>query len=168
MNETGQEILLNAIAYISHFNEDRPIAVTTSVFAGNVARSRAGIRHSLENAEPRAAKEIDPELSAKIKDLDRDQMRTGPAQRDFLPPISDQLLEIDPTSWLWHSLRRDELLRRGNGCPRSGVPTRNAPAAFFNATRLRPENAAAADCAAWSGVTPYLFASDLGDYCLVH
>lgn len=43
MNETGQKLLLNAIAYISHFNSDRPIAITPSVFAGEVAppRSRA-------------------------------------------------------------------------------------------------------------------------------
>src|SRR5690349_22923408 len=41
MNETGQKLLLNAIAYISHFSEDRPIAVTPSVFAGEVAAPRA-------------------------------------------------------------------------------------------------------------------------------
>jgi hypothetical protein len=41
MNETGQKLLLNSIAYISHFGEDRPIAVTPSVFAGEVAPPRA-------------------------------------------------------------------------------------------------------------------------------
>jgi hypothetical protein len=41
MNEAGQRLLLNAIAYISRFTEDRPIAVTPSVFAGPVAVPRA-------------------------------------------------------------------------------------------------------------------------------
>ena len=41
MNESGKQLLLNSIAYISRFTEDRPIAVTPSVFAGPVARSRA-------------------------------------------------------------------------------------------------------------------------------
>ena len=41
MNEAGQRLLLNSIAYISRFTEDRPIAVTPSVFAGSVAFPRA-------------------------------------------------------------------------------------------------------------------------------
>ena len=34
MNEAGQRLLLNCIAYISRFREDAPIAITPSVFAG--------------------------------------------------------------------------------------------------------------------------------------
>ena len=41
MNDLGKLLLLNAIVYISHFTEDRPIAVTPSPFAGPVARSRS-------------------------------------------------------------------------------------------------------------------------------
>jgi len=41
MNQTGQKLLLNSIVYISHFGEDRPIAITPSVFAGEVAPTRA-------------------------------------------------------------------------------------------------------------------------------
>jgi hypothetical protein len=47
MNESGRHLLLNSIAYISRFTEDRPIAVTPSVFAGPVARSRAALGRSL-------------------------------------------------------------------------------------------------------------------------
>jgi hypothetical protein len=36
MNETGRNLLLNSIAYIAQFTEDRPIAITPSVFAGPV------------------------------------------------------------------------------------------------------------------------------------
>src|SRR5262245_51318456 len=41
MSEAGQRLLLNCIAYISRFTEDRPIAVTSSVFGGAVALPRA-------------------------------------------------------------------------------------------------------------------------------
>ena len=44
VNETGQALLLNSIAYISQFTEDRPIAVTPSVFAGPVGRARGPSR----------------------------------------------------------------------------------------------------------------------------
>ena len=37
MNDNGRQMLLNAIAYISSFSQDRPIAITPSVFAGPVA-----------------------------------------------------------------------------------------------------------------------------------
>ncbi len=40
MNEIGRTLLINAIAYISHFSEDRPIAYTPSVFVGRVAQPR--------------------------------------------------------------------------------------------------------------------------------
>src|SRR5688500_18370880 len=40
LNENGQRLLLNSIAYISRFTEDRPIAVTPSVFAGKVGLPR--------------------------------------------------------------------------------------------------------------------------------
>ena len=94
MNETGQKLLLNAIAYISRFNEDRPIAITPSVFAGPVARSRPGIKKSLEKNEPRAAGEIAPALWAKINELDGAKMRQWTAQHiPFLHPNDNQLLE---------------------------------------------------------------------------
>jgi|GEM_PF-1157319 hypothetical protein len=49
MNESGQHLLLNSIAYISQFTEDRPIAVTPSVFAGPIARPRKTVARWLRN-----------------------------------------------------------------------------------------------------------------------
>jgi hypothetical protein len=49
MNESGQRLLLNSIAYISRFTEDRPIAITPSVFAGPVARFRSTPARWLRN-----------------------------------------------------------------------------------------------------------------------
>lgn len=40
MNEHGRDLLLNSISYISRFSQDRPIAITPSVFGGEVARPR--------------------------------------------------------------------------------------------------------------------------------
>jgi hypothetical protein len=45
MNATGRAILVNAITYISRFTEDRPIAVTPSIFGSEpvaITRRRAG------------------------------------------------------------------------------------------------------------------------------
>ena len=44
MNNTGRAMLVNAIVYISHFTEDRPIDITPSVFGPEkiaVSRNRA-------------------------------------------------------------------------------------------------------------------------------
>jgi hypothetical protein len=49
MSEIGQQLLLNAIAYISRFTEDRPIAINPSVFAGPVAYSRSTVPFWLRN-----------------------------------------------------------------------------------------------------------------------
>ena len=51
MNESGQHLLLNSIVYISQFTEDRPIAVTPSVFAGPAARPRKTAARWLRNPE---------------------------------------------------------------------------------------------------------------------
>jgi hypothetical protein len=51
MNDSGQHLLLNSIAYISQFTEDRPIAVTPSVFAGPIARPRKTVARWLRNPE---------------------------------------------------------------------------------------------------------------------
>ena len=53
MNDLGRQLLLNAIAYISHFTEDRPIAITPSPFAGPVARGRSVLARWLRNPEYR-------------------------------------------------------------------------------------------------------------------
>ena len=48
MNEVGNHLLLNAIAYISHFSEDRPISISPSVFVDPCARPRATVASWLE------------------------------------------------------------------------------------------------------------------------
>src|SRR5687768_15963590 len=51
MNETGRRLLLNSIAYISRFIEDRPIAVTPSVFAGPAALPRTYLDRRISGSD---------------------------------------------------------------------------------------------------------------------
>jgi len=100
MNDLGQLLLLNAIAYISHFTEDRPIAITPSVFAGPVARGRSVLARWLRN--PEYSMELCKTLLApgSWKTLSKRSDRESMAQwsdenAQFLHPNHDQVLEID-------------------------------------------------------------------------
>jgi hypothetical protein len=169
MNETGQQLLLNAIVYISRFSQDRPIAITPSVFAGTVARSRNGIKWSLEHAEPRAAEEIAPELWVFLKSMPREKIIQWDADNvKFLHPNSDQQLEIDP-----------DLLALGTpfdapaffdkvvaGLRAGGSEAERSRRLLGRYVPAAPKQGSADDCAAWWRENrPYLFASDSSDYC---
>jgi hypothetical protein len=100
MNDPGKLLLLNVIAYISHFTEDRPIAITPSPFAGPVARGRSVLARWLRNPEYRMesckgmlAAETWKTLSQRP---DRESMAQWADQNArFLHPDHDQLLTID-------------------------------------------------------------------------
>jgi hypothetical protein len=100
MNKVGQALLLNSIAYISRFSEDRPVAVTPSIFAGPVARPRDTVARWLRIPD----RPIDfvksllaPETWTKISmEKDRDAMaKWADEHARFLYPNSDQLLATD-------------------------------------------------------------------------
>jgi hypothetical protein len=100
MNESGKLLLLNAIAYISHFTEDRPIAITPSPFAGAVARGRAVLARWLRN--PQYSMDLCKSLLAPqtwralSRRPDREAMaRWADENARFLHPNREQLLEID-------------------------------------------------------------------------
>jgi hypothetical protein len=100
MNETGRRLLLNSIAYISRFTEDRPIAITPSAFSGPVALPRTYLdRRILGKSD---VKEIEwmvtPELGRKIIAMPETERRTWyEAHRSFLHPSNtpEKRLEID-------------------------------------------------------------------------
>jgi hypothetical protein len=100
MNDLGQQLLLNAIAYISRFREDHPVAITPSVFAGPVARPRATVARWLRNAQYRVdfaqdivAPDVWEELS---KRPDREAMaQWADEHARFLHPDSAQRLVLD-------------------------------------------------------------------------
>lgn len=51
MNRAGRALLLNSVAYISRFTEDRPIAKTPSVFVKKVARTRVVLDHAYSRSD---------------------------------------------------------------------------------------------------------------------
>src|SRR5262249_46026952 len=100
MNEVGQRLLLNAIVYISRFSEDRPIAITPSVFAGPVACSRATVVRWLRNPEyplDFANNLVAPEIWKQMSVLpDREAMAKWADEHSrFLHPDSAQKLTMD-------------------------------------------------------------------------
>ncbi len=122
MNENGRNLLLNAIVYISRFSQDRPIAVTPSVFAGPVAPSRGAMVRHLRNPDfyiEWVALDVEPSLWAKIAPPDATNLAATaknvmdhtpfvmpPAEREkmakwfeqngkFLHPLPDLRLDLD-------------------------------------------------------------------------
>jgi len=99
LNENGQRLLLNSIAYISRFTEDRPIAVTPSVFAGPVGYPRAYLDRRLGQAGDVA--EATWLLAGRwvdhLKGRSAAEIREWyVAHRAYLHPGPDQKLDVDP------------------------------------------------------------------------
>ena len=100
MNEVGRQLLLNSIAYISRFSEDRPIAITPSVFARPTTRSRATLTRWLKNPDyPIDFVEgvVSAALWEQLSDTpDREVLlKWANEQGKFLRPDSDQKWELD-------------------------------------------------------------------------
>jgi hypothetical protein len=171
MSETGRHLFLNCVAYISQFTEDRPIAVTPSVFAGSVALPRAYLDRRLRAKGD--ASEIDwiasPSVVNALKGKNPDQIREWYAQnRGFLHPAWDTKLEvdkdaralgtpIDDVSFFDHAIAA---LRNGG---EDGKRAFRLLADY--APESAPKRAATADWEAWlRDNRSYLFFSDQGDY----
>jgi hypothetical protein len=172
MNESGQHLLLNAIAYISRFTEDRPIAVTASVFAGPVARSRASIGRWLRNPEFEFAwlkDAFQPQLWATLEPMGREKMTPWADQNSqFLHPDSNQQLELDQDLVaLGIPFDEPEFLTRTIADLRAGGPAaEHAQRLLHRYVPCGPRQATVDDWATWwNAEHSYLFASDAGDYC---
>ena len=173
MNDLGQLLLLNAIAYISHFTEDRPIAITPSVFAGPVARNRSTLGRWLRNPEyplDSCKSLLAPETWKTLSQRpDRDLMaQWADENARFLHPNRDQLLEID-----------DDLLGSGVKFDQPEffdkviADLRSKDSALVSRAqrlleRYVPSGPRAGDPDAWASWwkenQPFAFASDDGDY----
>jgi hypothetical protein len=97
MNETGRNLLLNSIAYIARFTEDRPIAITPSVFAGKVVPALRYPASTLDGGNFKYfTNYIAPSAVAHLDRKDRGQHATWFEQvRDYLHPDADFHLEVD-------------------------------------------------------------------------
>lgn len=100
LNETGRAMLVNAIAYISRFTEDRPIDITPSVFGDEkIGISRRRAKNYLTNPEYRvewATNEFSARTLASFNWRDRAAGRDWfEANGMWLHPGAGNFLEVD-------------------------------------------------------------------------
>jgi hypothetical protein len=172
MNESGQHLLLNAIAYIGRFTEDRPIATTPSVFAGPVARSRSGLLRAMRNPDYKfdwMKEDVTPLLWAKFQSLGREKAADWLEQNGkFLHPDANQKLETDKDLEAFGiAFDQKDFMVKAIAELRAAGPAAERAARLLH--RYVPCGPAQADPAQWTawlkGNEPYLFASDSSDYC---
>ena len=103
MNDQGRQLLLNSIAYISRFTEDRPIATSTAVASdsvlGQVANSRKALNLWLINNQNNLEEIKDilsPDLQVKLSRLDRDKIADWlNLNASFLHPDRTRRIALD-------------------------------------------------------------------------
>jgi hypothetical protein len=171
LNEHGRRLLLNAIAYISGFTEDRPIAVTPSVFAEPVAFARTYLDRRIRGSADRNDLKwmVTPELFQKISTLEPTELRAWyDEHRHYLHPGStpEKYLELDADARAL-SAPIDEPAFFDRAI--SALSANKAATARKLLARYAPVETHNLETAeAWSKwVTenkPYLFFSDQGDY----
>jgi hypothetical protein len=171
MNSTGQRLLLNCIAYISRFTEDRPIAVTPSVFAGPIAYSRVYLDRLLAEAGTvsNAATFLSQKHIQLLQGKSVEAVKNWFAQhRAFMHPGADLKLEVDPEALtLGAPVDRLEFFEKTLAALRAGGEQGRQAAALL--ARYAPSNTPKLEGAtAWEQWfkenEPYLFFSDVGDY----
>ncbi|HEV3122648.1 MAG TPA: hypothetical protein VGY53_12125 [Isosphaeraceae bacterium] len=100
MNEAGRSILVDAIAYIARFTEDRPIMRTPSPFAGQEFLSRPRIERYMKNRDALYWELIQSHFvrstleRAGAKSLDKFR-EWYPGVREYLHPDDDGRLTVD-------------------------------------------------------------------------
>ena len=172
MNDTGNRMLLNAIAYISNFSEDRPIAITPSVFVGPRARPRSTVASWLKNPDRASWVErmVTPELWQTIQSQGNAEAMAAWAESQT------PYLTTDPESKL--TIDKDLLeIQIGFDDPRFLESTIEGLSAddkdtVDRAARLLaryvpdgPSSGTADDWQEWHKENkPYLFATDFGHY----
>ena len=171
MNEAGQRLLLNSIAYISRFTEDRPIAVTPSVFGGQVALPRAYADRRLgeKGDVGDGAWIVSDKTLELLKPLSRDEVRRWHTEyRAYLHPGADLKLEVDEDARsLAAPIDRLEFFEKTiaalNG---SGENSQRAAKllARYAPTEVEKQESASAWTKWLKENRRYLFFSDQGDY----
>ncbi|MHB8521900.1 MAG: hypothetical protein ACYDH9_14220 [Limisphaerales bacterium] len=170
MNEAGQRLLLNCIAYISRFTEDRPIAVTPSVFAGPVGCPRTyldrrlGAKGDVSDAGwLLAAGTLDQLRNKSLEEV----KRWFAENRAFLHPGPDAKLEVDEDARTFGApTDRAEFFTKTIAALRAGGQAQLASRLLARYAPIdAPKNQTASAWEAWFKENrPYLFFSDQGDY----
>jgi hypothetical protein len=171
MNETGRNLLLNSVAYIAQFTEDRPIAITPSVFAGPVPFALRYPEAIVKQAD-RDLKHLTNFIAASAVIHLRGKDRAEYAKwfdevRDYLHAGTDFRLEIDSDAQaLGARLGKPAFFETTLAALRQDT-TRSRALALL--ARYVPEGpgvkAAAGEWQDWLKQNqPYLFFSDAGGY----
>jgi hypothetical protein len=168
MNEAGQRLLLNCIAYINRFTDDRPIAVTPSVFAGAVAYPRAYLDRRLgENGD---ASEVSHFMSAACVDLlkskgGQDIRSWYREHRSWLHPGADLKLEIDAEAKMLNApIDKPEFFEKTIAALGEGKPEASTLLVRYGPKETESLKSVA-DWERWFKENKsYLFFSDQGDY----
>jgi hypothetical protein len=97
MNEVGRNLLLNSIAYIARFTEDRPIAITPSVFAGKVVPPLRGPERNIKEGDLKYFTNfIAATTAANLRGKSREEhVRWFEEVRDYLHSGPDFKLDVD-------------------------------------------------------------------------
>lgn len=169
MNAAGRAMLVNAVVYISHFTEDRPIDITLSVFGPDriaVSRKRA------QGYFTRFPREIPNIFSAgTLAAFDWHNATNAQAwfesERPWIHPNAGNFLEVDTDAKTLNvQFDSPELFPKAIAALRD-EKTKAAAASVL--ARYAPEGpGAGADADAWDkwwhDNSPYLFYSELGGY----
>jgi len=169
MNAAGQAMLVNAVVYISHFTEDRPIDISPSVFGPErIAKSRRRARNYFINY-PRELTNVF--TAAALASFDWHQTNTALAwfdsERVWIHPNAENLLEVDAEARALNvAFDSPELFPKTIAALRD-EKTKLAAASLL--TRYAPEGPGkSADADSWQKWwqenSPYLFYSELGGY----
>ncbi|HVP73826.1 MAG TPA: hypothetical protein VMS30_08810 [Phycisphaerales bacterium] len=170
MSDAARAMLVNSIAYIARFTQDRPIVRSPSPFYGVATRARSSVESWLTN-DHYDLKWVDDAISPSV--LQSVQRRTRAEYlewyRDnsrYLRPGADGLLTWDEEAKsLEISYSTPELFERGIAALRDPA-TRVQAATLLH--RYAPEGPSSDDAAAWQAWyaenQPYLFYCEWGSY----
>jgi hypothetical protein len=171
MNDIGDHMLLNSIAYISNFSQDRPIAITPSPFTAIVCRPRRTVAKWL--ADPERADWVKDSVSAQtwqqISSLSNaDRTRWAQENTPYFRSDAEGKFEID-SDLLTIQMAFDDAKflpamvseLASDDADRKALATRLLARYVPEA----PQNATSSQLQSWCDENdPYLFATDLGDF----
>lgn len=169
LNAAGQAMLVNAIAYISHFTEDRPIDISPSVFGPDrIAVSRQRAKRYF-TSYPREVTNV--MAAAALATFDWHNTNSAQAwfeaERPWIHPNAENFLEVDTEAKaLKVVFDSPEFFPKTIAALRD-EKTRAATGAVL--ARYAPEGPGAGAGAGawekwWHDNAPYLFYSELGGY----
>jgi hypothetical protein len=181
MNAVGRALLVDAVAYIARFRDDRAICVTPSAFAGGVS-ARTSLAKFLANEEypldyftdrfdPAALKGVTRERAALREwfESHRDWLHPGDKGRFFVDADAEALgLAYDKLDSIEEAILALDPPPAANGADAAAAAARSRHALNLVARYLPEGPGASAPAADWSywfeSNRPWLFYSEWGGY----